>query len=137
VVAREPVAEKPAVQEKPPVAEKLAVVSKPVVAARAARPMVVAVPTIVRDDELAPGDPAPELEEGEPSVASEGWRVVVVPVGGSLWNILRQTYGNEFSRTDRAALYDRVRALNPQVKDVNVIMAGDRLRLPLVARGEL
>jgi len=61
---------------------------------------------------------------------------VVVPAGGALWTILRRVYGDEFSRIDRAALYDRVRMLNPQVKDVNVIMAGDRLLLPMVAGGK-
>ena len=80
--------------------------------------------------------PSPPEQPANTSVAGDGTRSVVVPVGGALWTILRAAYGDEFSRVDRAALYQRVRMLNPQVKDVNVIMAGDRLRLPLVAKGD-
>ena len=63
-------------------------------------------------------------------VAADDTRAVVVPEGGALWKILRQAYGPQFATADRAAIYDRVRKLNPQVKDVNVIMAGDRIVLP-------
>jgi general secretion pathway protein A len=115
-------------------AAKAAVAEKPVVAARQ---RAAAAPAPVRDEESAPpADPSPSDEDEETSVAAAGARSVVVPAGGALWTILREAYGDEFSHIDRAALYDRVRRLNPQMKDVNVIMAGDRILVPLVARGE-
>lgn len=56
---------------------------------------------------------------------------VVVPRGAALWGLLRDVYGDRFAEFDRPALYDRVRELNPHVTDVNLIIAGDRLRLPV------
>jgi hypothetical protein len=109
-----------------------AVAEKPVVAARkraaAARPRCA---TRVR----APADPSPSDEDDETSVAREPRAPWSCRRGARLDDPPR-VYGDEFSRIDRAALYDRVRMLNPQVKDVNVIMAGDRIVVPVVARGE-
>ena len=134
VVEKPVVAAKAVVVEKPVVAAKAAVAEKPVVAARK---RAAAAPAPVRDEESTPpADPSPSDEDDETSVARGATRSVVVPAGGALWTILRRVYGDEFSRIDRAALYDRVRMLNPQVKDVNVIMAGDRIVVPVVARGE-
>jgi len=55
---------------------------------------------------------------------------VVVPEGASLWTLLRDIYGDRFSRTDRARIFRRVRELNPHVTDIHRIFVGDRLRLP-------
>jgi general secretion pathway protein A len=113
--------------------------------AEPAAPVVAVVPAASAEETSVPppADPEP-IEDEETSVASddrgpsvaaeEETRSVVVPTGGALWTILRQAYGDEFSTTDRAALFAQVRRLNPHVKNVNVIMAGDRLRLPMPAR---
>jgi general secretion pathway protein A len=152
-IAAEPTAEVPAAPERPAVAEKVVTREKPAIpqkAADAQKPVVARKPVVegaervaaarpvVREEEIAPpADPSPsdEGEGEETSVAREASRSVVVPTGGALWTILRKAYGDEFSRIDRAALYHRVRMLNPQVKNVNVIMAGDQIRIPLVVKG--
>jgi hypothetical protein len=43
-------------------------------------------------------------------------------------------YGDRFPASDRSQLYRRVRELNPQVANVNLIFAGDRLRVPAPPR---
>jgi nucleoid-associated protein YgaU len=59
---------------------------------------------------------------------------IVVPRGAALWTILRRVYGDRFPASDRSQLYRRVRELNPQVANVNLIFAGDRLRVPAPPR---
>jgi general secretion pathway protein A len=54
-----------------------------------------------------------------------------VPPPAVLWRIVHEAYGDQFALFDRNALFAEVQRLNPQVKDVNVIMAGDSLLLPL------
>jgi general secretion pathway protein A len=73
-------------------------------------------------------DRAPAAEpEGEPPDTMS----IVVPEGASLWTLLRDIYGDRFTRADRSQLFRRVRELNPQVTDVHRIFVGDRLRLPV------
>lgn len=80
--------------------------------------------------------PAPEAAAAaEPPPAGDTLSVVV-PRGAALWSLLRDVYGERFAVVDRSALYGRVRALNPHVTDVNLIIAGDRLLLPLPPSSE-
>ena len=125
----------------------------PTVAAAVPAAMPTLVPAVVdaharpAEQALAPPPVHPEPGEDEDTsvaeetvaaantgVAAEDAQTVVVPEGGALWKILRRAYGDEFSKADRAAIYEQVRRLNPQVRNVNVIMAGDRIRLPSSAR---
>jgi general secretion pathway protein A len=55
---------------------------------------------------------------------------VTVPQGSSLTHLLHQLYGDELSTEHEQALFAEVRRLNPQVRDLNMIVAGDLLRLP-------
>jgi hypothetical protein len=85
----------------------------------------------------APAAPAPAVAAPAPADGeAEDTLAVVVPRGAALWSMLRDLYGERFSSADRPALYRRVRELNPQVTDVNLIVAGDRLRLPVPPGGE-
>lgn len=45
-------------------------------------------------------------------------------------NILDEIYGEDMAHDRRLALFAEVRRLNPHVKSVDVILAGDVLRLP-------
>jgi general secretion pathway protein A len=80
-----------------------------------------------------PSEPAANVSRPRAEMSIDSLSVVV-PRGAALWGLLRDVYGDRFAELDRPALYDRVRELNPHVTDVNVIIAGDRLRLPLPPR---
>lgn len=126
-VAAEPTVPAPVVPE--PVA------AEPVVTERAAiettEPATDA--PVQRDAAPAPSPIVPSIAVAAPLEGgmSQDTLSIVVPRGAALWSLLRDVYGNRLAGVDRRALYDRVRRLNPQVSDVNMIIAGDRLQLPL------
>ena len=71
--------------------------------------------------------PAPEApaSDAPAEMAASGFREIVVPRGTSLATLAQHYYG-----TGGPKLIERIRALNPQIVNVNQIFAGDRLRLP-------
>jgi general secretion pathway protein A len=60
-----------------------------------------------------------------PAPEAAAFREIVVPRGTSLSALTHQYYGEGGSR-----LMKRIRELNPQIRNVDEIFAGDRLRLP-------
>ncbi len=79
-------------------------------------------PVIVAD---APA-PAPA-----PAPGSDAFREIVVPRGTSLSALTHQYYGNGSPK-----ILERIRDLNPQIVDVDEIIAGDHLKLPTLADAE-
>jgi hypothetical protein len=55
---------------------------------------------------------------------------VTVPPGATLLGLAKSVYGEGAGDLDPRELFAEVRRLNPHVKDVNLILAGDSLRLP-------
>jgi hypothetical protein len=76
----------------------------------------------IRDVAAAVTDPP------QPAPEAAAFREIVVPRGTSLSALTHQYYGEGSSK-----VIDRIRALNPQIVNVNQIFAGDRLRLPALA----
>ena len=56
--------------------------------------------------------------------------------GATLWSIVRGVYGDGLTQAEIGELFAEVRRLNPQMKDPNVIHAGEELRLPPAPQGE-
>jgi hypothetical protein len=79
----------------------------------------------VRVSGTAQGADGPAGDSG----GADPW-AVTVPQGSSLTHLLRQLYGDQLSTEHEQALFAEVRRLNPQVRDLNMIVAGDLLRLP-------
>jgi general secretion pathway protein A len=96
----------------------------------AARPTAVHDARVAAVPEPAPAAPAVGARTFAPSEdeAPPGTRAIVVPRGATLWNLVRDANGGQGSG---AELLARAQRLNPQLKDVNVIIAGDRLLLPV------
>jgi nucleoid-associated protein YgaU len=100
----------------------------------AAAPSPAPSPVSKVDEEVAPNDagtaiaavPAPSDAASEPPAARpETFREIVVPRGTSLSTLAQQYYGEGNPR-----LVKRIRELNPQIRNVDQIFAGDKLRLP-------
>src|SRR5262249_60437951 len=54
----------------------------------------------------------------------------IVPRGASLLNVMHDVYGTRLNGPAAEQLLAEILRLNPQVKDVNLILAGDLLHLP-------
>jgi nucleoid-associated protein YgaU len=67
--------------------------------------------------------PAPPPEEPQ---ALE----VTVPRGTTLTRLVRQVYGERLPPSREQAVFAAVRRLNPKLKSIDLILAGDLLRLP-------
>jgi general secretion pathway protein A len=133
----------------PPPVEPIAVVPNghpappaPAAVAEEARPVPAAAPAAAADAPAAapaPAAPAPPPLERKPLATApaeaEGPTFsVVVPPGAALWRLARDLYGERIRENGGwERLLDRVLALNPQLKDANLILAGDSLRLPHLA----
>jgi nucleoid-associated protein YgaU len=72
----------------------------------------------------APGATA-STAAAQVSAPAEPATVVTVPAGSSLSDLMLAVYGQYNSQ-----MMERVQAVNPQVTDPDVIIAGDRLRFP-------
>lgn len=90
-------------------------------------------------DEAAPTDPpqggpsrgeAPKAREAAPEKARKTFEVVKVKPGQSLIGIIEARY--RLSQSDLHNTYlPRFKELNPRIKDINLIVPGQRLRLPI------
>ena len=69
--------------------------------------------------------PPASAPAAETASAQESATVVTVPAGSSLSDLMLAVYGQYNSQ-----MMERVQAVNPQVTDPDVIIAGDRLRFP-------
>jgi general secretion pathway protein A len=72
-----------------------------------------------------PADAGAPDQVAPPADAQAHGRQIVVPRGRSLLGLARQYYGD-----GALAMVPRIQAMNPQIVDVDRIMAGDMLRLP-------
>jgi nucleoid-associated protein YgaU len=79
-------------------------------------------PALVPPAGMTAPAPAPAAET---AAAQESSTVVTVPAGSSLSDLMLAVYGQYNSQ-----MMERVQAVNPQVTDPDVIIAGDRLRFP-------
>jgi len=75
----------------------------------------------------------PPAANPPPSLASDGSSPSMeftVPPGTTLTELLQQLYGQHFPSADGQALLAEVQRLNPRIKDVDMILAGQVLHLP-------
>ncbi len=136
VRAAEPVEEPSQLAAAVPVPEARAETPAPAPPTPSADPP--AVPPAPAAAQATPPAPAlaPEIAQRAAPVLGEGDGpfAVTVPQGASLSRIMRSMYGTNMTREEVEVMFAEVRRLNPQVKDINVIMAGDLLRLPSPGR---
>lgn len=124
VAAKQPVPVAPAAQVEPaPRAATARIVEVP------ADPATPPAAAPVEETQIAVAAPPVADQFGTESGAEveppDAPRVVTVPAGSSLSNLMISIYGEYDPQ-----LIDQVRAINPQVTDPDVIIAGDRLRFP-------
>ncbi|MFN8545818.1 MAG: AAA family ATPase [Candidatus Binatia bacterium] len=74
--------------------------------------------------------PAGAGVQGSAPAAERPLLSLTVPRGTTLTRLLHDLYGEHLPASQQHALFAEVRRLNPHVKDVNVILAGDLLNLP-------
>ena len=58
-----------------------------------------------------------------------------IPPGGSILGVARQLFGELGDRRATQAFLGEVRRLNPDLRDVNVVMAGAVVQFPLTRSG--
>jgi len=99
-------------------------------------PVPVASATAPDGDDGAPGTAERPLAAEPPSAPKEivadppADVLVTVHPGATLFSLMRDVYGQDLSPARFFEIFPEVRRLNPRVKDVNAIVAGDLLRLP-------
>lgn len=72
-----------------------------------------------------------DIAEGRPiAVSSPEPLALTVPPGATLIRLLHDLYGRDMDSVSARELFAEILRLNPQVQDVNLIFAGDSLRLP-------
>jgi general secretion pathway protein A len=75
---------------------------------------------------LAGYEPVPAAA---PEAAGESM-TVTIPPGSTLLGLLRSVYGDDMGDARAKELFSEILRLNPHVRDVNMIIAGDSLRIP-------
>jgi hypothetical protein len=55
---------------------------------------------------------------------------VNIPRGGSILSAARELYGDRPGDLDRNALLEKIRRLNPGLRDVNMVKAGATVKFP-------
>ena len=129
--AEEPVVAADEVQPEPGVEAAAPVVDAPEVAAPVPAPEPA--PAAQPVEPLAVAATAEAAPEASPTGASEtpnGSMAMTVPRGATLHGLLRSLYGAEEGDPHVQELYAEVLRLNPHLRDVNMIIAGESLRLP-------
>jgi general secretion pathway protein A len=86
-------------------------------------------------DAPAPVPTVPSSEAHRDSGDAEQ-RTVSIPPGGSILGVARQLFGELGDRRATQAFLGEVRRLNPDLHDVNVVMAGAVVRFPSTRSGE-
>lgn len=81
--------------------------------------------------EPAPDVSAPPLTRTEAPPAEGAARRIQMPAGGSILGVARDLYGASPDEREAQRLLDEVLRLNPELRDVNVVMAGAELRFPV------
>src|SRR5262249_48258650 len=129
----------------PPVAatEAVAPVADSAPAPAASAPAPVSDPEVAGDPPAAePPSPRKDDPPPAPQVALAGYEPapatpatadtmhVTIPHGSTLLGLLRSVYGYDVSDTRMKELFSEILRLNPHVRDVNMIIAGDSLRIP-------
>jgi hypothetical protein len=82
--------------------------------------------------EAEPAPAAPPLVLARPAADAVSGAPVLrsVPPGATLSGLVRELYGEDLGTPRGRTLLDEVRRLNPHLTDVNLIFAGEQLRLP-------
>jgi general secretion pathway protein A len=117
----------PVVPAAPPPAEVASAAAPPAQVVPAVEPIQVAAKA------TPAAAPAPETVPpagGSNEEASAHVHMVNIPRGGSILAAARELYGDLPPDTDRRALLERVRRLNPGLRDVNLVKAGAVLKFP-------
>ncbi|HLK10826.1 MAG TPA: AAA family ATPase [Candidatus Binatia bacterium] len=124
----------PSAAPAPPAPEAAAPAAPPPPAAEQAPAPPPDAPPHARADAAPPvadaASPAPAKAEAAPPPEEPKALELTVPRGTTLTRLVRQLYGGRLPLEREQAVFAEVRRLNPQLKSVDLILAGDLLRLP-------